>query len=83
MIDLSGLTLEARRRVVWACGSAHDHDRLWLEAHIISENDPNTRLTLLVYEGNPPRGWVLVNRARNFAQAFNSQGKKIWDSRAL
>lgn len=79
----SDLIKEAQNRLVLMSGADPTEPQMWLEAHVISNNDPQSRLSLLVLEGSPPRGWIVANRARGFVQVFNSLGSIIFDSRSI
>ena len=53
--------------------------REWLDANVDSYNAPRNRIQLLVLQGSPPRGRVIVNYSAGIIQGFDGGGRKVFN----
>lgn len=51
--------------------------RKWKEVSVDSYNEPNSRLTLIVCEGSPVKGFVIVNYGTKSVTAYDAKGNQI------
>ena len=52
--------------------------RKWIESHSDSYNDSCYRVQLLVYEGSPAKGYVIINYGVGFVTCFDASGKQLY-----
>ncbi|KAA0243658.1 MAG: hypothetical protein DYG83_13270 [Candidatus Brocadia sp. AMX2] len=50
-------------------------DRKWLESSLDSYNDESYRVSLLVLEGSPAKGYIIANYGTRQVIAFDDDGK--------
>ena len=58
-------------------------ERKWLEANLDSYEEKHSRLKILVREGSPPKGHIIVNYGHQTVTAFDALGKKLYTWRYL
>jgi hypothetical protein len=64
---------------------AYEHkdstERKWLEANLDSYESPDHRIRVLVLEGSPAKGYVIVNYGTETVLAFDVFDKKLKELR--
>jgi len=70
-----GVIEKAKRKIEESYGGMK---RQWLKTKIDSYENPLYRIELYVYEGSPPKGYIVVNYGRGLVHAFNAWGEKIY-----
>ena len=79
--EMSGIINEliekAKLKVFSTCPHPDDNERPWLEADIDSYSSKSTRIKLLVLEGSPPRGIIIVNYPLGTVTAINMYNQRL------
>ena len=73
---IEGMIKTAKAKVLNDYG-CQEGDRDWLEANVDSYDQPEHRIRLIVLEGSPAKGFIIVNYGLGEVQAFNCAGKAL------
>ena len=65
---------EAKRIVIADFEGGTHTKRKWLEADLDSYSNAQYRIKILVLEGSPPKGMIIINYSRHYVQAFDCIG---------
>ena len=52
--------------------------REWHGVSVDSYEDSHNRITMLVLEGSPPKGMIIINYGHGLVMAFDAWGKKLY-----
>lgn len=74
-ITIDKLIEKAKNKVIQAYEHKENTQRKWLTAYVDSYSDKDYRIEILVLEGSPAKGVVLINYGRNFVLAIDAWGK--------
>ena len=69
--DIAILIEEAKLKVIKSYEGKDSTRREWLESHCDSYENPKYRLALLVLEGSPAKGAIIINYGRGTVKAFD------------
>lgn len=76
-ITFSEALEKAKLRIIKKYERRNTTKRAWLEAHIDSYHSEYNRLQMIVLEGSPPKGFIIVNYGANTLTAFDCHGNKL------
>lgn len=74
LVTADALIEKVKGLVEHECG---DSGRRWIDVHADSYGDGTYRIRLLVLEGSPCRGYIVVNYATGMVRAYNVFDKRI------
>ena len=69
---------KAKKKVIKAYEGREYSDRAWLETHVDSYKEDRHRIQLIVLEGSPVKGYVIVNYGRGLVRAYSCHDKCIF-----
>jgi len=69
--------IEQMKKKIMETSIENCEEREWLEKSMDSYNDPHYRITLLVLQGSPDRGCILINNSGKWVKAIDSSGKVL------
>jgi len=77
-ITFSEALEKAKLRIIREYEGKESTHRAWLEVHVDSYESESNRLQMIVLEGSPPKGWIIVNYGHRTLTAFDLQGNKLY-----
>ena len=75
-------TIKKAKEKVAAVYHNTPEERPWLEASIDSYKHRDNRVTMLIFEGSPPKGMIIINYGHGLVMAFDAWGKRLYTWRS-